>query len=428
MKELNIEGLNEVIYFYETKNGLKVYMWPNEKISSMYASLTVKYGSNHTKFKVGKKIYEVPSGIAHYLEHIKFNIDDETTAHDKFYKIGGDSNAYTTFTHTSYLFYTTKNKKENLEELLNFVYNPYFTKKAISKERGIILEEAKMGLDNPYDVIFYNTLKNTLQKSKYRIPVIGTSEDIEAISLEDIKLVFDTFYHPKNMFLIITGGFNPYEMASIVENTLDKYEFSEYKNPLVIKENEPKKVTKKYSEEMIKITYPIVKITLKMDMDRFKGYSKIDLKTLTNLLFSSNFGATSDFKDELMEKGIVENLMFSCDVYDENFIICISSTTKFADEFIKRATDKLNNLTISDIDFKRKKNAEIANLILDYEDVENVNSKILHDLIDNKEVITNYKEKLENMKIDDINNIIDLVDTHNMSISIFKPKENQKDE
>ena len=46
-----------------------------------------------------------------FLEHVKFNIDEDTTAHDKFYKIGGDSNAFTTFDYTSYLVFATKNKK-----------------------------------------------------------------------------------------------------------------------------------------------------------------------------------------------------------------------------------------------------------------------------------------------------------------------------
>lgn len=428
MEEIKIKGLNETIYFYETKTGLKIYMWVNEKINSMYASLSVKYGSNHTKFKVGKKIYEVPGGIAHFLEHIKFNIDEETTAHDKFYKLGGDSNAFTTFDYTSYLVWTTQNKKENLEELINFVYNHYFTKKTISKERGIILEEARMGLDDPYDVVFYDTLENTLQKSKYRNRVIGTLEEIEAITLEDIKLIFDTFYHPKNMVLTITGNFNPYEMASVVENALSKIEFLEYKNPTAIIESEPKKVTKKYSEKMIKITYPLVKIALKMDMLRFKNYSKIDLKILISLLITSNFGATSDFKDELMEKGLIENLMCGRVIYDDTLVIYITSTTKYPDEFIKRVKDKLNNLQISEADFKRKKNAAIATLILDYEDIENVNYDIQCDILYNGGIVTNLKEIYENKRLEDIDNIIKLMDVNNISVNVFKPKENQKDE
>lgn len=428
MEELELKGLNEKIYVYHTKCGLPIYMWVNEKVSSMYASLSVKYGSIHTKFKIGKKTYEVPYGIAHFLEHVKFNIDEETTAHDEFYKLGGDANAFTTFDYTSYIVFATNNKKENLEELLNFVYNPFFTKKCISKEKGIIVEEANMGLDDPYSIVFFHSLLNTLQKSKYRNTITGTPEDVTSITLEDVKLVYDTFYHPENMFLTLTGNFNPYEMACLVEDNLSKKKFGKYLNPIIIKENEPKKVTTKYKEEYINVTYPRLKFSIKMDMSRFKNYSSLELKILTSLLFNINFGATSDFKDELMEKGLIQNMNVTCDVYDDTFVVTINVTSNFKEEIIKKVKEKLENLSISELDFKRKKNATIATLILDYEDLENVSYRIQDDVLNNGGIVTNLKEILEDETIDDLKDIIDLLDTDNLSISVFLPKENQKEQ
>ena len=427
MEELVLKGLNEKIYVYNTKCGLPIYMWVNEKVSSMYASLYVKYGSVHTKFKIGKKTYEVPNGIAPFLEHIKFNIDEETTAHDEFYKLGGDANAFTTFDYTSYIVFATKNKKENLEELLNFVYNPFFTKKNVAKEKGIIVEEANMGLDDPYSIMFFHTLSNVLQKSKYRNTITGTPEDVNSINLEDVKLVYDAFYHPENMFLTITGNFNPYEMACVVEDNLSKKSFGEYLQPIVIKESEPKKVLEKYKEEKINLTYPRVKICCKMDMNKFKDYSKLELKILSNLIFNINFGATSDFRDELMEKGLIQGMSVATDIYDDTFVISISVTTNFKEEVIKRIKDKLNDLQISDIDFKRKKNATIATLILDYEDVENVSYRIQDDVLNNGGIITNLKEILEDETLEDLEELINLYDLDNLQISVFLPKENQKD-
>lgn len=428
MEELELKGLNEKIYVYHTKCGLPIYMWVNEKVSSMYASLSVKYGSIHTKFKIGKKTYEVPNGIAHFLEHVKFNIDEETTAHDEFYKLGGDANAFTTFDYTSYIVFATNNKKENLEELLNFVYNPFFTKKCISKEKGIIVEEANMGLDDPYSIVFFHSLLNTLQKSKYRNTITGTPDDVTSITLEDVKLVYDTFYHPENMFLTLTGNFNPYEMACLVEDNLSKKKFGKYLNPIIIKENEPKKVTTKYKEEYINVTYPRLKFSIKMDMSRFKNYSSLELKILTSLLFNINFGATSDFKDELMEKGLIQNMNVTCDVYDDTFVVTINVTSNFKEEIIKKVKEKLENLSISELDFKRKKNATIATLILDYEDLENVSYRIQDDVLNNGGIVTNLKEILEDETIDDLKDIINLLDTDNLSISVFLPKENQKEQ
>ena len=275
--------------------------------------------------------------------------------------------------------------------------------------------------------MFFHSLLNTLQKSKYRNTITGTPDDVTSITLEDVKLVYDTFYHPENMFLTLTGNFNPYEMACLVEDNLSKKKFGKYLNPIIIKENEPKKVTTKYKEEYINVTYPRLKFSIKMDMSRFKNYSSLELKILTSLLFNINFGATSDFKDELMEKGLIQNMNVTCDVYDDTFVVTINVTSNFKEEIIKKVKEKLENLSISELDFKRKKNATIATLILDYEDLENVSYRIQDDVLNNGGIVTNLKEILEDETIDDLKNIIDLLDFDNISINVFLPKENQKE-
>lgn len=59
--------------------------------------------------------------------------------------------------------------------------------------------------------------------------ITGEVEDIKEISLDDVEIVYDTFYHPKNMFLTITGNFNPYEMAKTVEDNLAKKNLENFK-------------------------------------------------------------------------------------------------------------------------------------------------------------------------------------------------------
>ena len=147
-----------------------------------------------------------------------------------------------------------------------------------------------------------------------------------------------------------------------------------------------------------------------------------------SILFNINFGATSDFRDELMEKGLIQNMNVTCDVYDDSFVVTISVTTNFKEEVIKRIKDKLNDLQISDIDFKRKKNATIATLILDYEDLENVSYRIQDDVLNNGGIVTNLKEILEDETLEDLEELINLYDLDNLQISVFLPKENQKEQ
>ena len=426
MKEISLEGLNEKIYEYKTKCGLKVYMWVNEKVNSCLMSLSVKYGSIHTKFKVGKKVYEVPNGVAHFLEHIKFNMSDKVTAHDEFYKIGGDANAFTTFKYTSYIVFATSHKIDNLKLLLDFVYNPYFTKKMITKEKGIIIEEANMSNDDPYTKIFYDSLKNTLQKSNYRNLITGEPEDIKQIELEHIKAVYNTFYHPENMFLTITGNFNPYEMTQVVEESLAKKEFAKYCEPIIIKEQEPKKITEEYGESTINIAYPRIRYAVKIPLNKFKNIELIDLKMMVSLIMNINFGSTSDFKEELIEKELINTMRYAIDIYDEYLVITLSINSNYKDEIIKRIGDKLANLTITEKDLKRKKNADIAALILQYDDIEMVNMKIQDDIINEGYIITDLKERIKNIEKVDLDKIIDCINLDNIAISVFLPKENQE--
>ena len=426
MKEIVLEGLEEKIYEYTTKNGLKVYMWVNEKVNGCFASLSVKYGSIHTKFKVGKKVYTVPNGLAHFLEHIKFNMKEDVTAHDEFIKIGGDSNAFTTFKYTSYIVFATQNKIENLNLLLDFVYNPYFTKKMISKEKGIIVEEANMSNDDPYSKIFYDNLKNVLQKSNYRNLITGEVEDIKEISLDDVEIVYDTFYHPKNMFLTITGNFNPYEMAKTVEDNLAKKEFGEFQEVDIISESEPKKVTKDYLEENVGITYPRVKYSLKIPVNKFKNVETIDLKLLCDLILNINFGSTSEFRSDLILKGLVTSMGYSLDIYEEYLVITITANTNYQDEVIKLIREKFDNLEVDEKDIVRKRNAAIATLILDYEDIEQVNMKIQDDIINEGEIITDLKIRVASINQEKLESVINYINNDNVAISVFKPKENQE--
>ena len=242
METIKIKGIDEVIYFTTSKAGLPLYVWKNDYAKSFYISLNVNYGSLHTEFSIDGKKYKVPQGIAHFMEHIKFNVDKDTTANDLFDPLGSDINAFTTFKYTSYLVYGTSKIKENLNALLDYVYNPYFTKEMIKKEKGIIASEINMGKDQPYNQLYFAFNKAMYHKEKYKYLITGEVEDIKKIELDDINLIYDAFYHPKNMFLIVTGNVNPYEIEQMVNENLDQKEFPNYLNPKQIPVKEPKYV------------------------------------------------------------------------------------------------------------------------------------------------------------------------------------------
>ena len=183
MEKIRIKNLEEDVYYEKLDNGLEVYLYTKDDIYTNYVTFTTKYGSVYNDFvPIGEsKIRSFPKGIAHFLEHKVFTEKEDPQPMEFFAKSGSLCNAYTTFRNTSYLFYATKDLKENIEYLLNYVQNIYLTEDDVEKEKGIISEEIHMYEDRPGDVLFEKVRLNTLNSSPYRNSIIGTVKDIESI-------------------------------------------------------------------------------------------------------------------------------------------------------------------------------------------------------------------------------------------------------
>ncbi len=416
MEVIKLKGIDEEIYYTESKDKLPIYIWKNEYAKSFYMSLNVKYGSIHTDFQVGNKKYHVPNGIAHFMEHIKFNVDKDTTANDLFDPLGSDINAFTTFRYTSYLVYGVNKIKENLDNLLDYVFTPYFTKDIIKKEKSIIASEINMGKDQPFNRLYNEFNKCIYHKDNYRNLITGEIEDIKDIDLKDIELIYNTFYHPENMFLIVTGNVNPYEIERIVNENLEKKEIQKYLNPVIKHVKEPSSVYKKEEVLSASVEVPKAKIGLKIDKKVFKEFDIIKLNIILNIILNINFGDTSDLKEDLLSEGLITFLGVSRIVGEDYVIIDITLESKYLDEAIKRVIDKLNNLEVKEEEIKRKINSSIANLITNYEASESVNSIIQNYIIYYGYILDNLKEIYESITLSDVEKIMERISTKEMSI------------
>ncbi len=420
MEQIKIKGIDEVIYYTTAKCGLPIYVWRQEYAKSCYLSLNVYYGSLHTEFSIDGKKYKVPQGIAHFMEHIKFNVDKDTTANDLFDPLGSDINAFTTFRYTSYLVYATSKIKENLDALLDYVYNSYFTKEMIKKEKGIIASEINMGKDQPYNRLYFAFNEAMYHKEKYRYLITGEVEDIKKIELEDIELVYDAFYHPKNMFLVVTGNVNPYEIEQFVNDNLNQKEFKKYLNPKILPVKEPKSVYKKQVEIVSPVEVEKAKVGLKISRKKLKGIDQVKLNIILSIILSSNFGDSSDLKEELLENNIITFLSASRFVLDDYIVIDVTIESKILDEAVRRIIDALNHLKMSEEDLKRKIHSSVATLVLNYEDVENVNNLIQNYLIYYHKLIPDLKEIYESITLDEVREVIDAIDTKEMTVVLMR--------
>src|SRR6478672_4091372 len=187
MEKINFDQIQEELYHEKLPNGLNVYILPKKCFNKTFATFTTKYGSvDNTFVPLGKEEYlKVPDGIAHFLEHKLFEKEDGDVF-QQFSKQGASANAFTTFTRTAYLFSSTSNVEQNLETLIDFVQEPYFTEKTVEKEKGIIGQEINMYDDNPDWRLFFGLIENLYQEHPVRIDIAGTVESIAPITKDHL--------------------------------------------------------------------------------------------------------------------------------------------------------------------------------------------------------------------------------------------------
>ena len=422
MKKIKLKDIDELIYYEKLENGLEVYLYTKENIYNNYVTFTTKYGSTYNEFipiedTIMKKF---PKGIAHFLEHKVFAQKDDPQPMEFFAKSGSICNAYTTFKNTTYLFYATESLKENINYLLDYVQNIYLTNESVESEKGIISEEIHMYEDRPNDVLFEKIRKNTLSNNPYKDSIIGTVEDIENITKEDLETCYHTFYHPSNMFMVVTGNFEPEEIMKVIKDNQDKKQFREI-DKIEIKEfKEEDKVVKE--KEIVKIDTNVPKIayTIKVPVKNIK-LSRKKLHLYMYILFTNLFDETSKFDEDLKKEGIINNTTYvnliNCDTH---LLISLINETERYEELLTKIKERLYNLQVDEKDFIRKKKVLISNEIFAYESVEAVNDIIVDNIIYDNELEDNPIEIINSLNIKELNNLIKNINIDNCSTVIIK--------
>lgn len=425
MKKIKIKNTGEFVYLEKLDNGLDIIMIPNNKVKNFYCTLNVKYGSSHTNFKYYNENIILPKGVAHFLEHLMFNMPGGVNAFEYYSKLGSNINAFTTYEYTSYEVFANTKFKENLSYLLKYVYTPYFTKEMVNNEKGIITEEINMISDNPASEIIYGLYRNIFINDERQYLIAGTIADIKSITIEDLKIAYDAFYHPENMFLAITGNFNPTEAVAITSETMKKIDFIEYSKPIVKKIKEPIKVKNEYEEKEMPVDKYKVVIGLKIPKSKFKNINitELEIKMYLNLIIRINFGATSLLKEELLKSKIItDSISTNLTVTEDYFIIAFLVSSDYPDYFLKRIKEKLNNLTINEDEMNRKVKSSISNLILSFDEIEAVNNDIQDDIIYEGKYIYDIYDYYRNLNLKTANEVLRKINLNNFTVTILKPK------
>ncbi len=426
MNKIEILGTKETLYVEHLDNGLDIYMIPKNSVKNFYITLNVKYGSIYTNYKWNGETFEDPKGIAHYLEHLMFNMP-EGDAFDYFGRLGSSVNAYTTNDVTCYEVFSNSRFKENLSYLLKMVYTPYFNKDLVNKERNIINEEIKMYDDDPSTLLFHNLYNNIFINDERKYLISGTLEDIKDIKLEAIENAYKAFYQPENMCLIVTGCFNPEEVVAITSDVMSRFGFAENNVPELLTYEEPFEVNSEYvSKEMDNVNKSKVTLAYKIPKTNFKSLklSKIEQRLYLSLIMKINFGNTSIINEEMKSNGILnKKIGFRLEETDEYYLPIFIAETDYPDYFVNRIKEVMGRITINEEDVKRKVKVEISNLIWLFDDIESVNAEIQDDILKYNMVITDIYKIYKSLNIDDALKVLNKLDKKLLTVSVVKSKD-----
>ena len=168
------------------------------------------------------------NGISHFLEHLFFKGTQKypTGAFDKILDAKGATvNAATSKDYTHYYIEIPSAYFDlALEMHADMLQNPMIPRKELEKERSVVIEEISKTKDSPSSRVFDNLYKLIYEKSNhpYKRTVIGTKENIQTVTREEILDYFNRFYTPDAYTTVIIGDVNKQDAIKKTANAFNQ--------------------------------------------------------------------------------------------------------------------------------------------------------------------------------------------------------------
>lgn len=292
-------AVKETVYKTQLSNGLTVSLLPKQDFNKVYGIVTVQFGSvDATYTSLEKGLRHHPAGIAHFLEHKLFERENSEDIMAAFTRLGADSNAFTSFTKTSYLFSTIDHLLKNLDLLDELVGDVHFTEKSVLREQAIIHQEREMYQDDPDSRLFFATLANLYPDTPLATDIVGSEKSISEIQVSNLKENFTEFYKPVNMSLFLVGNID----VKVVEEYFSK-KGKEISNQFTVsKEQLLLQPVKQTDSLRMEVSSPKLAVAIRGNGQITEAES-YRYNILLKLLFTMMFGWTSDRFQRLYESG-----------------------------------------------------------------------------------------------------------------------------
>ena len=422
MKEYKLKYLDEPIYYEKLSNGLPVYIVPKYDTKNYDVVLTVKYGSCDINYKIGKKEYNDPLGLAHYLEHQLFNMEDEKSF-QKFSSYGTMANAGTGFFSTKYYISGSKSFKENFNYFLKMIFTPFFTDISVNNERDIIREEIEMNDDDIYWSIDNKARNCLFNIHPIKNKIAGEVETINKITKEDLYRAYNYFYIPNNMVLTVSGNVKPNEVIELLNSTTNSKLLNIKNHKIERKEVNESPLTKsEYGELYGNINVPKINYSFKIDKSKIplkEDFLKnVYLNTLAYILFED----ISLFKEEVYKEKYCSNYVIEHINVGNYYILTFNADSNYADLFKDTVDKYLKNIKITKEDIERVKKISIAGEIRSSDNVSRIARDIGNTYVTFNKVYLDGIKYIKKMNVEELEKVINSISFDDNSFVLMLPK------
>lgn len=217
-----------------TSNGMSIVLCPNPNTSSVVLNVLYGVGSRN----------EPPCGATHFLEHLMFkgstkfnkrNGNDIETLHKK---IGALNNATTWRSRTNYYTQALPHYLRLILEIeADRMRGLEFTQEDRDTEMGAVRNEFERGENDPAEALDKAVWAAAFTVHPYKVSTIGSLEEVENVTVEQLMKFYDTFYWPNNATVILHGNFDPQEALTHISQLFGKIPAKEIPNLIAV---EPK--------------------------------------------------------------------------------------------------------------------------------------------------------------------------------------------
>lgn len=415
--------LGEKYYRIEHPSGLRVYVCPKD-VCTTYGILTIGFGGNVTEYRKDGQDFTIPEGCAHFLEHKLFDNPDGTGADDVFSSLGAYCNAYTSNNKTAYLFSTTDNVDECLEHLIYFVTNPYFTEQTVNKEMGIIGEEIRGCLDDPYDRCYLGMLDGMYFENPIRREICGSEESISKITAKTLYKCCEDFYIPSNMTLCVCGRVDEEQVLRAVDKQL---KLSDSEKAEVKKFCEPKGVKRSYTEMKMPVSKPLFCIGIKDNIIIEDPVERCRRSESVSILLHMLFSQSGAFYIDMLERGLISpGFDFGYSANADTAYVMISGESddpKALLDEIKKHVAKCRERGLCEQDLEREKKCLYASYVSDFDSSEDIAFTLNSYAADDMDMFL-FPDVIKEIDIDSVTNILNtLFDDGAYTLSVITDQE-----